>query len=166
MKRVEYFKFVRDIPYRMPSKLERNNYACHGKHTVLKKLLETTKAEVRYRICEFYWDDFRIIPENIMRIPHKKDGIHVYLEMKHKDKWIILDATLDKALEPELPANDWDGKHNTRICVKTRNIYTPEQSIELYKNYDYLKDLQTNQEFYKALNQFFESIREKNRKTS
>jgi len=162
MKRKEYFYFIRDIPYRTPIKFEKNNYSCHGKHTILKKLLEKTKAEVRFRICEFYWDDFNIIPGDIKKISHSDKGIHVYLQVKNKHGWVNLDATLDNALSPHFLVNEWDGQCNTMICVRPRLIYSPEKSLEIYNNYDYGKDLEFNHDFYKALNSFFESIRVKN----
>lgn len=164
-KRVEYFKSIRDIPYRIPLAREEPDYCCNGKHRMLKKFLERIGMDVRLRICDMLWSDFDILPKDTMDVPHEDEGRHLYLEVKIYGRWKVLDATIDRGLESILPVNEWDGKRHTRLCVTPRKIYSPEESLYIAnEEYDFEKDREINGQFYKELNEWFESIRKKNKK--
>lgn len=163
--RIQNFKFIRDIPYRIPLSRDEPNHCCEGKHTALYTLLEKTGLEVRPRICDTLWSDFDILPKEIQNIPHENEGRHLYLEVKIDGKWHPIDASLDKGLESVISVLEWDGKTSTGICVKPRHIYSPQES--LYGFYtelsakDFRRDMRKNGKFYKAINDWFETIRKR-----
>jgi len=161
--RINNFRFIRDIPYRIPLSLEEPDHCCNGKHIALYTLLEKTGLEVRPMICSSSWSDFNLIPKEIQAIPHEDEVQHLYLEAKIDGKWKRLDVSMDKALEPILPVNEWDGKNSTLICVKPHRIYSPEESLGSFytelSDKDFKRDIKKNGKFYKALNDWLEDIR-------
>lgn len=157
MNRIQYFSWVRDIPYSIPTTPEDQDYCCEGKHKILEKLLKSTGLEVRPRVCETRWSDF--LPDEILTIPHTDDIVHLYLEVRI-DKWYTIDASLDSGLASVFPVNQWDGKSSTPLCVKPLKTYSPKKSLEwFHTESDYEEDLITNGKFYAAINNWLESIR-------
>lgn len=165
MKRIDYFRYVRDIPFKLHTDFEEVDYSCYGKHKILKKLLESTGLKVRPRVCENLWSDFTLLPNEIMEIPHEDEINHVYLEVKIKNKWYPIDASLDKALEPVIPVTEWDGKKGTSICVNPTALYHPEDTLYIFEEKEdfrlFKKFMKKNEGFYRAINQWFENIRKK-----
>lgn len=161
--RTKNFKFIRDIPYRIPLDLYEPDHCCNGKHIALYTLLEKTGLKVRPRVCLSSWSDFDVLSKEIQAIPHEDEVAHLYLEVKIDGEWKTLDATLDKALEPVLPVNEWDGKNSTGICVKPTHIYSPQESLDSFytelSDKDFKRDIKKNGQFYKAINDWFEDIR-------
>ena len=164
--RIRDFRFIRDIPYKIPLALDEPDHCCNGKHTALYTLLEKTGLEVRPRVCLSSWKDFNVIPKDIRAIPHEDEVEHIYLEARINGKWKRIDATLDKALESVLPVNEWDGKNSTPICVKPKHIYSPQDSLAIFytelSDKDFKNDIKNNWQFYKAINDWFEDIRRGN----
>ncbi len=91
MKQVDYFYFVRDIPYKIPTSIKETDYCCSGKHEILFDLLKSLGLQARYRICLFLWSSLNL-PPKLKKIPHENDCTHTYLEINIKGKWKILDA--------------------------------------------------------------------------
>lgn len=166
MKRIEYFNWVRDIPFRIPLSLEEQDYCCEGKHKILMQLFKSIGLQTRPRVCETKWSYVYQIPKKIMEIPHDDDLMHLYLEVKIKERWRSIDASLDKRLKKVFRINEWDGKGSTSICVNPSKIYYPEPSLDLFQEEiskeDYLEELQTNGKFYGEFNNWLEDIRKEN----
>mgnify|MGYP006991944433 CR=1 FL=1 len=148
---VKEFNKIRDIPYSIPQ----NN--CSRKCIKLKNVLEKYWYISRYRVCEFNWMDFNFPPE-IKKLIKQNNSLHVFLEVLVEGNIIILDPTWDYKLRNIFEINIWDGKSNTKIAVKTNNIYdyNKSENIILWK----IKILEDsgNQSFYKLLNIWFEKI--------
>ncbi len=51
----EYFNYVRDIPYSIPSLYKEPDYCCVGKHKMLSDLLLSLGIKTRFIACEFLW---------------------------------------------------------------------------------------------------------------
>ena len=159
MNRIEYFNWVRDIPYRCPLSVEEPDYCCFGKHQILERLLKGAGLEVRPRICDSDWDSLPL-PKKVLKIPHQNEVCHVYLEVKIDGKWKQIDASLDKGLSPKFPLIEWDGHNSTPLCIKPRGtIWSPKTSLEIYHEIE--NDFTSEYEFYSALNNWFEEIRKK-----
>jgi hypothetical protein len=163
MDAITCFKFVRDIPYRIPTAIDEADYCCLGKHKILHVLLSSLGLQVRFRACAFLWSSLDL-PEEVKRIPHKDVCIHRYVEVfnREQNKWIIVDATWDKGLSSKFKINEWDGKSDTELAVKPVKIYDENRSKEFIEIDTKLiiEDLKANGEFYKAVNKWLESIRE------
>jgi len=70
MDAVEYFRFVRDIPFKIPLSAHEPDYTCRGKHIVLKALLSSLGLKVRYAFCEWLWSSLDM-PKSLAAIPQK-----------------------------------------------------------------------------------------------
>jgi len=158
MKRVDYFNWVRDIPYNIPLTPEEPDHCCLGKHQILEKLLKGAGLEVRPRICESDWDSLSI-PKEILKIPHQSEVYHVYLEVKLRGKWCQIDASLDKGLSKSFPLIEWDGNTSTNLCITPKGkIFSPKESFEIY--HDNTDNTPASEiKFYSALNSWFREIR-------
>jgi hypothetical protein len=158
---ISAFKTVRDMPYRIPLALDEEDSCCNGKHRILKNLLIEQGFKVRYRICTFRWSSINL-PEKVSNVPHDDNCAHLYLEVMINGRWVIVDATWDGGLKDIFHINEWDGKQNTEIAVKSISIFSPKESAEIMKNDDeeeILSDLQINVEFYRAFNRWLEENR-------
>jgi len=168
---VEYFEFVRDIPFRMPLSVGDPDHSCFRKAEVLKPLLESVGLKVRFALSRFSWNDLNF-PQSLKVIPHE-DVVHVYLEVysKERSRWMAVDPTWDKGLASQLPVSEWDGKSDTAIAVKATERLEPiERQEELDKFCD-IPGLRSwlelpmdspskgNGRFYQALNEWVESVR-------
>lgn len=164
-KRIEFFNRVRDIPYKIPLSTSEPDYCCSGKHKILFDLLKSLDLKVRYRVCEFLWNQFDL-PEDVKNIPHEENCTHTYLEayIPENNKWIIVDATWDKGLSDKFMINEWDGMNDTKNAIQPSKIYSPEESekfVRTESKEDTEKDLEINGKFYDAFNKWLESLRRK-----
>lgn len=171
MDAVDYFEFVRDIPFRMSVSVGDPDHSCLRKAVVLKPLLSSLGLRARYALCRFSWNSLNI-PPSLKAIPHD-DVIHIYLEVldEERARWLTVDTTWDKGLASKLPVSEWDGKSDTVIAVKPTERLNPIESQEEFDKFwdesEYRKWLglpmsspsKTNAKFYQALNQWVESIR-------
>ena len=158
---ISLFNSIRDIPYRIPLKLDEEDNCCSGKHEKLFKLLTKQGHKVRYRVCVFLWSSLNLPPE-LKNIPHEAHSTHTYLEISLEVNSKILDATWDKGLKNLFHINNWDGKSNTEIAIKPAQIFTPEKSLQIVNNQDekaIKKDLKINGEFYKGINKWLDKNR-------
>ena len=158
---VECFRFIRDIPYRIPMSASEPDHCCIGKHIVLKTLLSSLGLQVRYAFCQWLWSSLDL-PESLKEIPHEDRMSHVYLEVynKKQEKWMIVDATWDKGLAPKLPVSEWDGKGDTAIAVKPIEIL--KERIDKYDGPSEAQGaelMKVNGQFFEAFNKWLESIR-------
>jgi len=161
MNKVEYFEFVRDIPYRIPLDAKEVDHCCGGKNKVLHQLFEELRIKVRYRVCDFYWSGLNI-PMKILKIPHRDVASHLYLQVyvPKKGKWVNVDATWDKGLSNVFMISTWNGEKDTPLAVKPVRIYLPKNSV-CDKNdlKTAINDLNENRKFYKALDNWLEKER-------
>lgn len=161
MDAVEYFRFVRDIPFRIPVSTIEPDFTCVGKHVVLRTLLSSLGFKVRYAFCEWLWSNLDL-PESLKTIPHDDRIGHVYLEVfsKEQKRWIIVDATWDKRLDSKLPISDWDGKSDTVIAVKpTKMLRERADKLEKPSEAQWMEFMKANGQFVEAFNRWLESIR-------
>jgi len=168
---VNYFTYVRDIPFRMPLSVGEPKYNCWGKHVVLRTLLSSLGFKVRYALCRFSWNSLDI-PESLKQIPHE-DVTHIYLEVytKQQARWMTVDATWDKGLASKLPVSEWDGRSDTVIAVKPTESLKPIKTQEEFDKWSDLPSeekwlslpmnspLKVNGKFCEALNKWLESVR-------
>jgi transglutaminase-like putative cysteine protease len=118
---IRIFYFVRDKiplsfldPWKTASETLRINKGnCLTKATLQVALLRSVGIPARFRIFEFkgnnpdQWEG--ILPKfAVSRIPERFS--HYFAEIYIKGRWIMGDATFDKALMPEI--KDWNGKDN------------------------------------------------------
>jgi hypothetical protein len=166
---IQIFNLVRDIPYNIPLKNSDIGYACHGKSVLLYDLLRTYGYTVRFRACNFRWDE-NIRNESITRLIKKNDAQHTYVEIKVKNNWCVLDASFDTGLKKRLPVNYWDGKTDTKLQVKQYKILTVKESDKILKTVrDPILDVKMhkkNYELYKMLNSIYTNIRAKSKMRS
>ena len=168
---VEYFEFVRDIPFRLPVSVGDPDHTCLRKAVVLKPLLSSVGLKARYALCRFSWNSLNI-PPFLKAIPHE-DVIHVYLEVYSEEhaRWIAVDPTWDKGLSSKLPVSEWDGKNDTVIAVKPTEHLNPIESQGEFERFIDMPGIQkwlelprdspskVNGQFYQALNKWVESVR-------
>ena len=161
MDAVDYFRFVRDISFRIPMSGREPDYCCVGKHVVLKTLLSSLGFKVRYAFCEWLWSSLDL-PESLKTIPHEDRIGHVYLEVygKEQKRWMIVDATWDKRLVSKLPTSDWDGRNDTIIAVKPAKMLRKRANkLEELSEAQWTKFMKANGQFLEAFNTWLESIR-------
>ena len=161
-KAINYFYFVRDIPYKIPTSIKETDYCCGGKHKILSDLLKSLGLQVRNRVCLFLWNSLDL-PSKFKKISYENDCTHTYLEIKTNNRWEVLDVTWDVGLARVFHINDWDGKSNTEIAVKPIKIFSPQKSEEILNNFEkkenIIKDLKMNGKFYEAFNNWLKEIR-------
>ena len=126
MDSISYFKFVRDIPFRLPLSADEPAPYCVDKHVVLKTLLSSLGFKVRYGLCRWLWSSLDL-PESLKEIPHEDRSMHVYLEVYNTEqaRWMTVDATWDKGLASKLPVSEWDGRSDTMLAVKPVETLKP-----------------------------------------
>ncbi len=153
---IDIFNSVRDIPYRISLVCGQDANCCVDKTLKLSSLLRENGMQTKLVHCDFFWSHQFFLPNELRRIPHSDSSSHVYLEFLSGDKWIALDPTWDKGLASVLPVTVWDGKSNTQIAIRPSTIYSPQDHIDFIYSQE---DLETNGEFYRAFNNWLESIR-------
>ena len=161
MDAVEYFRFVRDIPFRIPLSVIEPDYCCTGKHAVLNTLLSSLGLRVKYAFCEWRWSSLDL-PKSLKALPHEDRIGHVYLEVYNKQqrRWMIVDATWDKKLGSKLPISEWDGKSDTVIAVKpTKMLKERADNLERPSEARWKKYVKAEGQFVEAFNRWLESIR-------
>ena len=155
MKLIEIFNSVRDLPYHCPESKEDIDHRCWEKHRILYSKLKRLGYNVRYRVCEFKWNEMNL-PKEVSDKAPKNTDYHLYLEVEINGKWIKVDCSYDS----KLGLVKWDGKTDTKICVKCLMTLSPEESEKIeefdMKNYD--KIIEEYHELYVALNKFLEKL--------
>jgi hypothetical protein len=156
------FNTVRDIPYRIPLKLDDPNNSCHGKSILLHNLLKSYNYNSRIMLCTFKWSDLRI-DDSCKKLIVKDVEHHYFVELNLDSRWIKLDTTIDSGLGKKLPINDWDGKSDTKIAVVPIKFLSEEESSKILKSsesIDYFTGkIKSNGQLYKRLNEVYQSIR-------
>lgn len=166
-KRIKIFNNIRDIPYYIPLKKEEliyHDYSCMGKSRLLFKNLKK-EYKVRYRTCTFRWSNFNL-PKNILEKINIDEETHYFIEAFINNKWITLDASLDKGLEGILKINYWDGRNNTNISLPYYKLHSPEESLKnAGKDFNInnkIKIINQNYYFFKEINRLYKEARKIN----
>lgn len=161
---VKIFESIRDIPYSIPLAYEEKDNCCTGKNKRLLNFLEGEGYKARWRVCSFRWSDIKL-PDDVLSKPHDDESTHAYLEVNIGGKWVPVDATWDNSLAKIFSINEWDSISATEVAVPCIELFTPEQSSEIIESETkevVEEDLSKNGEFYKALNDWLESVRQAN----
>lgn len=159
----ELFYKERDIPYRIPLACTEPDHCCSGKHERLLQAFKDAGLEARYRVCWFRWSDLKL-PIEVMSVPHDDDCSHVYLEVKTDERWCVVDATWDPGLASILPVNEWSEGADMVVAVPAIKTLSPEDSEVFMKAitpHEVESDLDKHREFYRALNNWFNEVRNK-----
>jgi len=135
-KLVSAYNSVRDIPYysigsRDPlDVLNENRGTSRGKHTLLRNLLESLGCEVQEHFAKHNMTLFPIRPwpEALASFQGTRiDGFHHFLKVKVGDRFVSVDATFDKALQPlGFPILQWDGKTDMALPVAVESTIQVE----------------------------------------
>jgi hypothetical protein len=125
---VDIFYFVRDEiplafvhPWTSASEtIKMRRGSCLTKATLQVALLRSVGIPARFRIFEFRGDDPKewegILPSfAISRMPER--WVHYLAEVYVEDRWLMADATFDRALIPDI--DDWDGEKD--VCSIEEN---------------------------------------------
>ncbi|MCK9614083.1 MAG: hypothetical protein M0R48_01110 [Candidatus Omnitrophica bacterium] len=130
--RISVFNHIRDIPYIIVPELrdpkvgtskilELNKGSCQPKHFLLAVFFERLSIPVKYVSYPFKWGEQPLKFPNDLRQLAKSLPISYHLACKAyvNNKWILVDATNDLALEKAgFPVtNSWDGINDTKNAV-------------------------------------------------
>lgn len=127
---VKIFRFVRDQislaivnPWKIASETLRiRRGSCLTKATLQVALLRSLGIPARFRVVEFkgndpeQWDG--IMPSfSVSRLPERWS--HIFAEIYLEGRWIMADATFDKALIPD--TDNWDGEKDV-CCIEPQDV--------------------------------------------
>lgn len=164
--RIKNFNSVRDIPYRIPltkSEIIKKDHSCVGKSKMLFDLFKSAYP-VRYRACNFFWQDLGFPKDILKKLKTKEVSRHYYIEIFLNRDWITLDSSLDKNLSKLISINNWDGFNSTDISLKYVKILSPKQSRqkteEDFNPETRIRDIKLNYTFFKEVNMLYEKIRQ------
>jgi hypothetical protein len=170
--RVSIFENVRNIPYAVvPDLNDAEKYvdiliygrgSCTPKHLLLGHMFERLGLTVLYSVFPYRWDHVKFdypprLKELVKKVP---PAYHLACRVDINDKLILVDATLDLALEKlGLTVNkSWDGTSDTTLPITPEGeeqLFHPSEAQIIQRN-----DLDDNEtEFYKELNKLLEDGR-------
>lgn len=130
--RISVFNHIRDIPYYLvpqiadpcawaESILKLNKGSCSPKHYLLGIFFTRLGIPVKYVTYPFKWGKQPIqYPPELMELARGSPiGYHVACKARLNDKWVLVDATWDRALKKAgFSVNDpWDGLSDTLNAV-------------------------------------------------
>ena len=133
---IRIYEKVRDIPFgsigsRDPKDVyEKNKGTCSGKNFLLRDLYKAIGIKTRDMICLQRWKDliwfpteiYKTVdfPEKLRKMLDKNDIVdfHNYEEIFIDNRWIVVDATIDKPLKKLgfYTTENWDGKSSMYLC--------------------------------------------------
>ena len=133
---IKIFEKVRDIPFgsmgsRDPKDVyERNKGTCSGKNFLLRDLYKAIGVKTRDMICLQRWKDLTWfptetyknvdLPEELLKMLDEYDIVdfHNYEEIYINNRWIVVDATIDKPLKKIgfYTTENWDGRSSMHLC--------------------------------------------------
>ncbi|HIE17767.1 MAG TPA: hypothetical protein EYP71_06180 [Dehalococcoidia bacterium] len=170
--RISVFYRIRDIPYAVIPELndpwrygdiiKLNSGSCTPKHLLLCHMYQKLGLEVLYVVYPFRWDEFKAIyPPELQKLAEAMPmGFHLACKVAIGDKLVLVDATLDLALQKiGLPVNkEWDGFSDTLLAVSpcgAEELYHPSEVAHMVP-----KEInEKSQAFYRALNAWLEQVR-------
>jgi len=133
---LKIFEKVRDIQFgsiksRHPMDVYKvNKGTCSGKHFLLRELYKGIGIKTKDMICMQRWKDLTWYPTEIYKIVNFSEELknilihneiidfHNYIKIFIDEKWIQLDATVDKPLKKFgfFTTESWDGKTDMPLC--------------------------------------------------
>ena len=169
--RVAVFEKIRDIPYAVVPELnDAHRYveiltlgkgSCTPKHFLLCTMYQRLGLSVLYAVYPFRWADVEVpYPPELRRLAEALSiGYHLACKVEIEGRLVLVDATLDPALERMgLPVNrDWDGLSDTLLPIDPsgeEELYHPSEAASLRGQFD-----EASLEFYNALNRWLEELR-------
>ena len=139
--------------------MERGSGGCLEKNEFLGAKLEQEGLQVKYILIDFDWKDLPI-PNHILELREDTQSQHLALKVKRDGKWIYVDASWDPPLRKAgfalTLAEDWDTYSSTDLAVN------PLKEKELDQKMGRTKVEPDNPEFYEALNNYLERVRNQN----
>jgi len=166
-----YYK-IRDIPYAVIPELnsseqyvrilELNRGSCTPKHFLLCDMYQRIGMEVLYVVYPFRWDEFAFLyPPKLRKLAKAMPiGYHLACKVDIAGKFILVDATLDPALQKlDLTVNqEWDGIRDTLLAVKPcgeEQLYYPTELRSMLTRINDERSLG----FFDGLNSWLERLR-------
>ncbi|UCC11459.1 MAG: hypothetical protein JSW02_08905 [candidate division WOR-3 bacterium] len=134
--RVSVFEHIRDIPYALipelidpitgpQEMLVRNEGSCSPKHFLLGTMLTMLNIPVQYATYPFLWHDLKLHYPDQLRtlVQNMPVEYHVACKAYIDNKWVLVDATWDRALKSGgfVVNEDWDGESDTFNAVNPLN---------------------------------------------
>ncbi len=163
--RINFFEFVKNIPYKIPLYQDAAAYNCSSKAAILGTLLQGLGLQTRQIICTFDWDE-TAIPAHILALPREEGETHLYLEVliPETGKYVICDPTWDRELaKAGFTIAKWDGLTDTAFAVKRHHIFKPEETQGLMQKYSdpafVQAHLDNHRDFYRAINKWMHELR-------
>jgi transglutaminase-like putative cysteine protease len=142
---VNIFDKIRDIPYYVIAEhldlekgpsgmLKENKGSCTPKHYLLGMMYQRLGVDVRYHTYSFMWKDLDIEYSGVLKDLSERIPVtyHLACEAFLGERWVLLDATWDKGLAgTDFPVNEnWDGKSNTILAIKSINDFIHEDAAK------------------------------------
>jgi hypothetical protein len=170
--RVSIFENVRNIPYAVvPDLNDAEKYvdiliygkgSCTPKHLLLGHMFERLGLTVLYSVFPYRWDHVKFdYPPRLKKLARKvPPAHHLACRVDINDKFVLVDATLDPALEKLglMVNSSWDGIRDTPLPIipeGEEEIYHPSEAQFIQRN-----GLDDNvMEFYNELNKLLEEGR-------
>ena len=170
--RIAVFNRIRDIPYSVIPELndphqyvrifEFNRGSCTPKHFLLCNMYQMLGLRVWYAVYPYRWDEFEnLYPPGLRKLARDMPtGYHLACKVEIGGKFILVDATLDPALEVVgLPVNkEWDGVSDMILPVNPcgeEQVYHPSEAYLMQmQQYD-----QSSLAFYDGLNSWMDALR-------
>ena len=169
---VAVYKRVRDIPYGVLPELNHpreylrilrtNLGSCTPKHLLLCEMYRRLGLDVLLSVYPYRWAQFQeLYPPELWKLAEQMPPVnHLACRVFLNGQYVLVDATVDPPLGCiGLPVTlEWDGLSDTALPVLPtgpEEIYHPVEA-ELMPPPD-LND--TALEFYRRLNEYFESVR-------
>ena len=170
--RIAIYNRIRDIPYAITPDLndsteytrifEGNRGSCTPKHFLLCNMFQRLGLQVLYAVYPYKWEEFEdIYSPGLKKLAREMPlSYHLACKVDIEGKLILVDATLDPALEAlGLPVNmKWDGISDTLLPVN------PCGEVQLYHPSEaYLPQMEEPDEralnFYNEFNAWLETVR-------
>lgn len=165
-KRIRYFEFIKNIPYKIGLYSDSADYCCASKSVILSKLLEGMGLQTRQIICTFDWMETPL-PASILSLPHdKSDVTHQFMQVfiPETQQWVDCDCTWDDDLSKGgFDIAQWDGVNSTVLAVKPHEIFSPQKTLQYKKKWEnpnaIEKHLEYCRDFYGAINHWLQTFR-------
>ena len=169
--RVAIFEKIRDIPYAIVPELnDAQRYleiltlgkgSCTPKHFLLCSMYQQLGLSVLYAVYPFRWADVEVpYPPELRRLAEALPmSYHLACKVEIEGRLVLVDATLDRALEQMgLAVNkDWDGLLDMQLPMNPsgeEELYHPSEASSLRAQPD-----EARLAFYNALNRWLEEMR-------
>jgi hypothetical protein len=165
-KRIRYFEFIKNIPYKIGLYPGSADYCCSSKSIILSKLLEGTGLQTRQVFYTFDWNETPL-PPNILSLPFEKNDVtHQFMQVfiPETGQWVDCDCTWDDELEKAgFEIARWDGINPTPIAVKPHKIFTSEETAQYKRKWEnpvaIKEHLDFCRDFYRSINTWLQTFR-------